>query len=255
MRLLPIDAHTHVDVDLPADELRELKAVLFCMTRSLDEAKCAIKRKDELSIWGVGCHPARVRAMRAFQADCFAKLATQSPLIGEVGYERNSAVPFHQQKSVLECILQTLQQTPRIVSLHSTGMESELIESLTRYPVRGVILHWWRGDQEQTDKALALGCYISVNHSMLRNGLLANIPANRIIPETDYPHGTRWLLAGAQPGNTGAVETRLEDYYSLNEREIRLRFWRNFGQLVAETGTYALLPRRLRSNISATYKA
>ena len=51
----PLDLHAHVDAGIDAAELTALRAIVFAVTRSLDEAEQALKRSDRTTIWGVGC--------------------------------------------------------------------------------------------------------------------------------------------------------------------------------------------------------
>ena len=50
--LLPLDLHAHVDTSIGASELSALQAIVFAVTRSLDEAEQALKRSDRTTIWG-----------------------------------------------------------------------------------------------------------------------------------------------------------------------------------------------------------
>ena len=55
MRALPpLDLHAHIDTGIAAAELTALQAVVFAVTRSLDEAARALNRSDGMTIWGVG---------------------------------------------------------------------------------------------------------------------------------------------------------------------------------------------------------
>jgi len=52
-------------------------------------------------------------------------------------------------------------------------------------------MHWFTGSKSEARQAAALGCYFSVNAEMTRSdrgrALLANLPIDRILTETDGP--------------------------------------------------------------------
>ena len=115
----PLDLHAHVDIGIEASELTALKAIVFAVTRSLDEAERALRRRDRTTIWGVGCHPGLVGAQKAFDSVRFRSLAETTPYAGELGLDGASRVPLELQRHTLASALQILQQSPRITTLHS----------------------------------------------------------------------------------------------------------------------------------------
>ena len=57
---------------------------------------------------------------------------------------------------------------------------------------RGIIvIHWFTGTPTQAKRAVELGCYFSVNSSMLKSKrsreVINNIPISRLLTETDGP--------------------------------------------------------------------
>ena len=125
--LPPLDLHAHVDIGIEAPELSSLRAVVFAVTRSLEEAEQALKRSDGTTVWGVGCHPGLVGVQRAFDAERFRVLAEATPFVGELGLDGASRVPMEMQRRTLEGALGVLQGSPRITSLHSYKATSELL--------------------------------------------------------------------------------------------------------------------------------
>jgi TatD DNase family protein len=61
-----IDAHAHVLPDVSADDLRQLGAFVFAVTREGKEWEPALRRHDDLAIWGVGVHPGVPAAIAGF---------------------------------------------------------------------------------------------------------------------------------------------------------------------------------------------
>ena len=252
MRLLPpLDLHAHVDPEIEATELIALRATVFAVTRSLDEAEKALKRCDQNTIWGVGCHPSLVQAQMAFDPKRFQALAEITPYVGEIGLDATSRVPMDLQKQTLSRALCILQRNPRITSLHSYKATSEILNLVTDFPQPGLILHWWLGTARETNRALELGCYFSVNRSSVRRrDLLALIPLDRVLPETDHPYGDK---GGGlrRPGEVGYVEAALAEVHGLGRAEIRRRTWGTLTSIAQETRTSSLFPGRIRCRLAA----
>jgi len=251
MKLLPIDFHSHIDPTIERSELVALDAVLFAATPSLAEAARAMIRHDNLTIWGVGCHPNLVRSQKAFELSTFVNLLDHTPFVSEIGLDGDSRVPLARQVEVLQEVLGALQSTPRIHSVHSYRATAEVLETLQQFSLRGSILHWWLGTPDETRQAVKVGCYFSVNASSARNrDLLASIPLARLLTETDHPSGDRFGRA-ARPGNVRDVEVAIAQAHSVTPDEVREHMWKNLDRLVSETGVERLLPKGLRVRLSA----
>ena len=252
MRALPpLDLHAHVDTGIEAAELIALQAIVFAVTRSLDEAEQALKRSDGTTIWGVGCHPGLIAVQRAFDAERFQALTEATPYVGELGLDGASRVPMDKQRHTLAAALRALQQSPRITSLHSYKATSEILSLIAECPQPGLILHWWLGTESETARAVELGCYFSVNRSSARRrDLLAQIPLDRVLPETDHPFGDKGR-GPRQPGEVGQVEVALAEVHGLSTEEIRTRTWQTLASIVQETRTGRLLPERVRRQLAA----
>jgi TatD DNase family protein len=119
-------------------------------------------------------------------------------------------------------------------------------------PIQGAVLHWWLGDTKQTQRAIELGCYFSVNASMLRRSdLLDCLPLDRLLTETDHPFGDRSSGRGRRPGNVDDVEQALARLHGLDPADVRRVMWRNLTELVRLTRCGMLLPRPVRVTLAA----
>ena len=242
--LPPLDAHAHVSPAISARDLENLGAVVCIATRSLDEFDLVRHRRDRISIWGVGCHPNLVGAQRAFDAERFSSAIEATPYVSEVGLDGASRVDLQNQLSNLTSILKVLKRTPRIISLHSYSATSDLISLLLdEGHQKGRILHWWLGDEDQTKTAIGLGCYFSINFSMVRKPeTLRYIPFEKMLLETDHPSGDRFSSFPRQPGSLNSVERALARHYGRSSDEVRVQSWKNFSRLVRDTETLQLMP-------------
>jgi TatD DNase family protein len=246
--LPPVDLHAHIDVSVEGDDLRALSAVIFAATRSLAEAEQAILREDDTIVWGVGSHPKLARSHGSFSQESFADLIKRAAFVGEVGLDGSAKVALERQQLTLRSVLDVLREQPRIVSLHSYRSADLLLDELNARPIRGVVLHWWLGSQHATRRAVELGCYFSVNASMLRHpDTLRSMPLDRLLTETDHPFGDRSSPAPRLPGHVLPVEHAIARYNKLQPEEVRRLMWTNLGRLVREAGCANLLSRRIRS--------
>ena len=251
MRALPpLDLHAHVDTGIDAAKLSALQAIVFAVTRSLDEAEQALKRSDGTTIWGVGCHPGLVGSQKAFDVERFRVLVEGTPYVGELGLDGASRVPMDMQGHTLSGALAVLKQSPRITSLHSYKATSEILSLIAERPQPGLILHWWLGTKRETARAVELGCYFSMNRSSVRRGdLLTWIPLDRVLPETDHPFGDKGR-GPRRPGEVGHVEAALAEAHGLSLDEIRRRTWQTLASIVQETRTGRRFPAPVRRQLA-----
>jgi len=244
--------HAHIETDITAADLLELKSLIFAATRSLDEAERALDRSDPWTVWGVGCHPGLVGVQKAFDPARFAALISRTACVSEVGLDGSSRVAMEIQRATFAAILTALQTNQRIASIHSYGATDAVLDCLKEAPIQGAVLHWWLGDEQYTRRAVELGCYFSINASSARRvETLRAIPIERILTETDHPFGDRSSGAGRRPGNVESAEHMLAQYYGINREDLRLQVWRNLRDLTSRTHTAALLPRAIRVALAA----
>lgn len=247
--LAPLDLHAHIEPSIAAADVDALNAVVFCVTRSLDEAEAALQRDDELAVWGVGCHPGLATALRHFSAERFAELLERTCFAGELGLD-GGRPNLQRQRATLRAALEVLQAHSRITSLHSAGATAELLDELTGAPIAGAVLHWWLGDERDTARAVELGCYFSLNRAGVnRNDILSRVPLERVLTETDHPFGDR-RSRPHRPGNVEFVETAVASQHGLSPLECRHQLWRNLATLVQETRCGRLVPRALRHRLA-----
>ncbi len=253
MRSLPsLDLHAHVEPGIEARELAILDSAVFAVTRSLDEAREALRRQDRLTVWGVGCHPGLVGAQKSFSTKVFAELLDQTAFAGELGIDGKSRVPIELQKTTFRAALEVLRDKPRIATIHSYGACQDVLDLLDTTLPTGVVLHWWLGTPAQTARAIELGCYFSVNASMLkRPELVASLPLARVFTETDHPFGDRASGKKRRPGNVTNVEAALAVTHGLGADEVRRQLWRNLRTVAIGTFVATLLPSDIRKYLAS----
>ena len=126
----------------------------------------------------------------------FRELIGKTRYIGEIGMDGSVKYKqsFIKQAEIFEEILSLCdKRREKILTIHSRRAEKEVISLISKYPYSKKILHWYSGSLDEAEKAAELNCYFSFNHRMLssENGknLLAMIPKERILLETDFPFG------------------------------------------------------------------
>lgn len=253
MTLLPqIDAHAHIEAGIDPAELTALGCVVFAVTREAREWSLIRNRIDEMTIWGIGCHPGFSSEVANFPARRFTEAIQRSPLVGEVGLDARAKTPKRDQRRVFEQILEIVADSPRLVSIHSVGASTEVLDAVQATPQKAAILHWWRGSPKETSRAIELGCYFSLNGAELRRPkVLSLLPRERILTETDYPFTERSDRKANRPGAVTTIEAALEREWDADREAVRRQVWSNLGALVSATGCSALLPSGISKRLLA----
>lgn len=251
--LLPLDMHAHIEPDIEPMELDRLGACILAVTRSITEFQDVVRRTDHAVAWAVGCHPGLAKAVRAFSVDAFTAALRGTAVVGEIGLDGSSKVPLDEQEDVFDQTIGALVEIPRIVSVHSYRATQQVLAILERHRPKGVVLHWWLGDEAATQRAVDLGAYFSVNASQAGKwSALHLVPHDRILTETDHPFGDRAEKSPRRPGNVSSVEGRLSVALGLRPEDIRWRIWQNLAQLVDELQLHSLLPRQFQVQLLAS---
>jgi TatD DNase family protein len=148
----------------------------------------------------LGLHPQLV-AERSGELALWEEYLPQARYIGEVGLDAGPRFyrSFEQQKRVFARILALCAQAGgKILTVHGVRAASTVLDMIeAQLPTtRGqVVLHWFTGTEAEARRAIGLGCYFSVNAEMMNSvrsrGLVAGLPLNRILTETDGPFTKR----------------------------------------------------------------
>jgi len=236
-----LDAHAHLDATLPPREIARAGFVL-AMTLSADEASVALARRDARVVWGIGCHPRRARAVRAFDRDRFAKLATLTPLVGEIGLDATSRVPRDEQLEAFRGALAVARDLGRVVSVHPHKTSDDVLDEIRRHKPPAVILHWWSGNTDETRRAVRMGCYFSVHRAVADRLVWRDVPRERLLIESDIYREP----ASEAPVQVAATERLLAARIEAAPDDIRDGAWRALAELIRGTDTLRLWPFAFR---------
>lgn len=247
--LPPLDCHAHLAPDVTQEQIRALGgAVVFAVTRSLAEAELVVRRADETLVWGCGVHPGVAKARQAFDEDRMGELLAGFALVGEVGLDRRAG-RLDDQLRVFEAVLCAARDSPVLISVHSAGCTAQVVELAERFPHTGLILHWFLGGAGDVERATRAGCYFSVNSAMADEAL-RRIPADRMLPETDFPSTAR-LGGGRMPGDTSRLEERIAKIHGEPAEHVRWRWYRTLRALALTSGAIDRLPETLADRLIA----
>lgn len=241
-QLPPLDTHAHVDTSVSQRDMEALGAVVFVATRTQQEFTRTLTRRDQVAVWGLGCHPGVPDAQASFDARVFREQLACTPFVSEIGLDARSAVPATDQHRIFREVLEICRDSPRILSVHSAGRTRSVLDLIEEVQTDGVILHWWLGTTKETHRAVAMGCYFSVNHAMIGKPQLDIIPRSRMLLETDHPSGDRRSPAPRRPGAIIALEEELARHHGLDIAAMRTLQWQNMSRLVDQQGVGHLFP-------------
>lgn len=197
-----IDFHCHLDLyEDPATVLdgidsRGTYVLAVTTTPKAWRGTSAMVGKRPRVRTALGLHPELV-AKRHQEVALLCGLLGETRYVGEIGIDGS---PPHRgsielQASVFDRILGACATAGgRVMSIHSRGAASAVLDGIERRPDAGVpILHWFSGTMRERARADGLGCWFSVGPAMLRSRkgreLAAAMPINRMLTETDAPFG------------------------------------------------------------------
>ena len=243
-RLPTLDCHAHIAPDVTHSQLATLgHSHVFAVTRSLSEARLVMNRDDRGLTWGIGVHPAVATARAEYNPEVFRQLLPRFALVGEVGLDRRGA--RDEQEQILSDVLDACDGKPVMISIHSTGRTREVLDLVKQRAHPGVILHWFLGTSSELTEAMRLGTYFSVNSAM-SDALLAAMPRDRVLPETDFP--ARQVRART-PGETTALEKRLATLWRISDQETRHQLWTNLKRLAVVSGAINVVSESLADTL------
>jgi len=202
MRPELVDFHCHLDLypDLATaieacDDRRTATLAVTTTPRAFAHNQ-QLARKSTFVRVALGLHPQLV-GERENELDLFRQLLPETRYVGEVGLDAGPRFyrSFEAQVRVFKTVLQLCAAAgDKVLTVHSVRASKQVLDLIeTTLPAtRGkVVLHWFTGSLADLRRGLDMGCFFSVNEAMLRSPrgcrLLAEIPDDRILTETDGP--------------------------------------------------------------------
>ncbi|MBM0169529.1 Qat anti-phage system TatD family nuclease QatD [Altererythrobacter sp. C41] len=195
-----IDFHCHLDLyPDPQEVLRGIDArgtyVLAVTTtpKAWRGTKKLVGERKRVRV-ALGLHP-EVVGQRHQEVALLCGLMPESRYVGEIGLDgslQHKSTLDLQQKVFTRILAESARLGGRIMTIHSRGAATAVLDALESEPRAGVpILHWFSGTKSELDRAIALGCWFSVGPAMMRSSkgreLASLMPLDRMLTETDAP--------------------------------------------------------------------
>ena len=191
-----IDTHFHLDhyrnyFEI-AKTITELEQYTICVTNSPGiflSCKNLIPETKYLK-FAIGFHPQET-TLGGREIKDFMRLMQSTNYVGEIGldFTKKTGIEKNKQIKWFEKIVEACSEKNKVMSIHIRGAEEIALKILSKYCPRRCILHWYTGNVELQKDFIHLGCYFSVNASMVKNMDVVNaIPKDRLLIESDGPY-------------------------------------------------------------------
>ena len=241
-----IDFHCHLDLYPNPKEILDGITCRKCFVLSVtttpmawDGTKALIGDNLHVKI-AAGLHPELIKS-RYQETDILCELLSETNYVGEIGLDgsaQNKNSLDLQQKALTKIIRECERLDGKILSIHSRGAVSAVIELLNISNRKSIpVLHWFTGTPREANKAINIGCWFSVCPPMLnsKNGknLLELIPRDRLLTETDGPF-TQNNGKPLMPWDVRNVHMGVADIWKCRPEEVQSQIAENFKKLTCE---------------------
>lgn len=240
-----IDMHCHLDLypDLQA-QLSAIKStgayVLSVTTTPLAWGKTSALATGNARIkTALGLHP-QLAAERLGELAIFDQLLPLTRYVGEVGLDgsRECKASWGEQMQVFDHVLAScMREGGKILTLHSRGAATAVLDALDRHPGFGVaVLHWFSGTPKELARAVGTGCWFSVGSGMLKSKkgreLAQRMPPHRVLTETDGPFA-RLDGKALDPAQCQGAINELAKCWSIDAQAARTKVFESFRTLIS----------------------
>jgi TatD DNase family protein len=240
---LYIDTHCHLDLfsnpSQTLDEAPETVVVVVTGLPSGYRVQAVRFRGDKRVRVALGLHPLKAATAGALEVGQLVRQLPNAEYVGEVGldFSAHGKDTKTAQLRVFDRLLAEPTLRHKVVSIHSRGAESVVLERLQAAGVVG-ILHWYTGPLGLIDTALDAGLYFSINPAMLRSEkgrkVIVALPHDRILTESDGPfakaHGH-----SAGPADMKRLVSDVADFWQTTPDTVRDQVYDNLAFLYAAT--------------------
>ena len=208
-----VDAHVHLSdpeyephIDWIIEEARKANVVALVsnstnLRTSLDNIRLA--RKYPKTVYAaLGIHPWNVRELRKNELEEIVKLTIKHKglkslvAVGEIGLdpkcaEDEKAKLMEKQYEVFCSMLQVSEKLSLPIIIHSRGTTQEIMDILSSYNTKKVLLHWFSNPVELLPQIIERGYYITEGPATIFSnqiqGIVRQVPLTNLLTETDGP--------------------------------------------------------------------
>jgi TatD DNase family protein len=241
-----MDFHCHLDLYKHPTEIvsecesRGMDVLSVTTTPSAWLGTLAVSSSHNQIKTALGLHP-QLAHQRKTELPLFDKYLPQTRFVGEIGLD--GSPEFQQflddQLLVFKHILGACsKQGGKILSIHSKRASSAVLDCIELFPLAGTaILHWFTGSKSDLKRAINLGCWFSINPSMLLSKtsqlLIKEMPSNRILTETDGPFA-QINGKSALPWDANLAVEGLTKIWSMQKDEVDSLLNANLSHLIGD---------------------
>jgi TatD DNase family protein len=199
---LLFDAHIHLTdgeysgyIQHVIASLRAMKIVACSVTVDVETTAKSFQLFDsahDVVRQFVGIHPeaAAVEDLDNFK-EIFRSNIKSIDGVGEIGLDHTYDAPYDRQKQIFNAMLELAESEKKPVSIHSRKTLDDILEILTSYKIKGILLHWFAGSKKQLAKSMDMELYVSYGPALVysedKKVLLKNTDKGRFLVETDGP--------------------------------------------------------------------
>jgi TatD DNase family protein len=240
-----VDTHFHLDLFPNPGAVAARCEAKRIYTIAVTNAPCVFEKTERLTTGmkyvraALGLHP-ELAVQRRGELSMFRDLLPRTRYVGEIGldYSTSSSEERRVQRSIFEEIVGACSEAgDKVLTIHSRRAADDVVGVIGGSFRGTAILHWYSGSLQALDRAVAGGAYFSLNTAMCLGprftSLLARIPRERILTETDGPfvdvHGRK-----AEPGDVHVVLSTLASTWSVSMEDVKQMVYANFARALQE---------------------
>lgn len=260
-----VDSHCHLDFPDFTDDLdsiverakaRGVRHLLTISTRvRKHDAVLAIAERFENITCSVGTHPHTAAEEQDITVEDIIR-KTEHPkvvAIGEAGLDYHYQFsPRETQERGFRIHIAAARKTRLPLVIHSRSADEDTARILEEETARGgpfpAVLHCFTGGPDLAQRGIALGLYVSFSgiltfkNSKALRAIAAELPAERILVETDAPYlaPQPWRGKRNEPAYVAETARVLADIRGVSENEIAQQTTENFMRLFSKVPRSAL---------------
>ena len=203
-----VDAHVHLSDEDYAGVVEEVldeaknSGVVALVSNSMDMKTCQRtlelgKRYPGVVYAALGIHPWTVNDLEEEELDEVSRLMLAQRknkafvAVGEIGLDSKYMEIWDKQVKVFGLMLHLAEKLSLPAVIHSRGTTVQVIDMLSSYKVKKVLLHWFSNPISALSKAVERGYYITEGPpAVYSNGIrevVKRVPLTNLLAETDGP--------------------------------------------------------------------
>ncbi|KAF0092546.1 MAG: TatD DNase family protein [Fusobacteria bacterium] len=227
-----MDFHCHLDLYKNSIQMLPVVAKRNIFTLVVTTSPRAWQLTSQLFVGykniqtAVGLHP-EVVEYKYKERSLLLEAIPKVRFVGEIGIDGSEKYKqtFSLQESIFTDTIITCQETGgKILSIHSRNAATRVLSILRKYNNNCIpILHWFSGTMEELEQANELGCWFSVNPTMINSArgrsIIKKIPIDKLIPESDGPF-TNFGSNVIMPWEAIRISDKLCDLWEISKEHV-----------------------------------